>query len=72
VVLGSIVLWFCTGGRVLLGEVAVKSGMSELEQALEALGAECVGMSECPTRKDLLLATASSDALETVQQVNGA
>jgi hypothetical protein len=36
-VLGSILLWFCTGGRVLLGEVAVKSGMSELEQALEAL-----------------------------------
>jgi len=26
VVLGSIVLWFCTGRRVLLGEVAVKSG----------------------------------------------
>jgi hypothetical protein len=29
----------CTGRRVLLGEVAVKSGMSELEQALEALRA---------------------------------
>ena len=28
VVLGSIVLWFCTGRRVLLGEVAVKSGMT--------------------------------------------
>jgi hypothetical protein len=39
VVLGSSLLWFCTGGRVLLGEVAVKSGMTELEQALEALGA---------------------------------
>jgi hypothetical protein len=39
VVLGGSLLWFCTGGRVLLGEVAVKSGMIELEQALEALGA---------------------------------
>jgi hypothetical protein len=37
VVLVSIVLWFCTGRCVLLGEVALKSGMSELEQALEAL-----------------------------------
>jgi hypothetical protein len=45
-------------------EVAVKSGMSELEQALEALGAraECVGTSEFPTRKDVLLVTASPDA----------
>jgi hypothetical protein len=39
VVLGGILLWFCTGRRVLLGEVAVKSGMTELEQALEAVGA---------------------------------
>jgi hypothetical protein len=39
VVLGSIVLWFCTGRRVLLGEVAVKSGMTELERALEAVEA---------------------------------
>ena len=38
-VLSSNVLWFCTGRRVLLGEVAVKSGMTELWQALEALGA---------------------------------
>jgi hypothetical protein len=37
VVLGSIVLWFCTSRRVLLVEVTVKSGMAELEQALEAL-----------------------------------
>jgi hypothetical protein len=28
VVLGNIVLWLCTGGRVLLGEVGVKSDMS--------------------------------------------
>jgi hypothetical protein len=28
VVLGSILLWFCAGRRVLLGEVAVKSGIS--------------------------------------------
>jgi hypothetical protein len=42
----------------------VKSNMSELEQALEALGAraECVGASEFPTRKDVLLVTASPDA----------
>jgi hypothetical protein len=52
----------------------VKSGMTELEQALEALGAraECVRTSEFPTRKDVLLATASSDALDSVQQVKGA
>ena len=37
VVLGSIVLWFCTGRRVLLVEVTVKSGMAGLKQALEAL-----------------------------------
>jgi hypothetical protein len=38
--------------------------MSELEQALEALvaRAECVGTSEFPTRKDVLLVTASPDA----------
>ena len=63
-VLGSIVLWFCTSRRVLLGEVGVKSNMSELEQALEALGArtECVGTWEFPTRKDALLTTTSPDA----------
>ena len=38
-VLSSNVLWFCTGRRVLLGEVVVKSGMNELGQALEVLGA---------------------------------
>jgi hypothetical protein len=37
VVVGSSLLWFCTGRCVLLVEVAVKSGMSELEQTLEAL-----------------------------------
>jgi hypothetical protein len=48
--------------------------MSELEQALEALEAraECVGTSEFPNRKDVLLAIASPDALEIVQQVKGA
>jgi hypothetical protein len=35
--LDSILLWFYADSRVLLGEVAVKSGISELEQALEAL-----------------------------------
>jgi hypothetical protein len=64
VVLGSIFLWFCTGRRVLLVEVTVKSGMSQLEQALEALvaRAECVGVLEFPNRKDVLLVTASPDA----------
>jgi hypothetical protein len=28
VVLGCVLLWFCTGRSVLLGEVAVKSGIS--------------------------------------------
>jgi hypothetical protein len=38
--------------------------MSELEQALEALGAkaECVGASESPTGKDALLTTTPPDA----------
>ena len=36
--MGSSLLKLCTGRRVLLGEVAVKSSMSELEQALQALG----------------------------------
>jgi hypothetical protein len=36
VVLGSSLLWLCTSRRVLLGEVAVKSSRSQLEQALEA------------------------------------
>jgi hypothetical protein len=43
--------------------------MSELEQALEALGAraECVGTSEFPTRKDVLLVTASPDTAKLVK-----
>jgi hypothetical protein len=47
----------------------VKSGMTELEQALEALGdrAECVGTSEFTTREDVLLATASPDANKLVK-----
>jgi hypothetical protein len=38
--------------------------MSELEQALEAFvaRAKCVGTSEFPNRKDVLLVTASPDA----------
>ena len=44
-------------------EVAVRSGHDLVEQALEALGAraKCVGTSEFPTRKDVLLATTSPD-----------
>ncbi len=41
VVLGSIFLWFCTGRSVLLGEVAMESGMTELEQAQETLRERC-------------------------------
>ena len=70
-VLGSMLLWFCAGRRVLLGEVAVKSGMTELEQALGAR-AECVGTSGFTTREDVLLATASPAALQTARQVKGA
>ena len=68
-VLGSIVLWLCTGRRVLLGEDAVKSGMTELEQALEALGAgaERVGTSGFTTREDVLLAAISSSAQKLVK-----
>ena len=52
----------------------MKRGMPELEQTLEALGAkaECVGASGFPTKEDVLLTTASSAALWTVQQVKGA
>jgi hypothetical protein len=67
VVLGSMLLWLCTGRCILLGKVAVKSGMTELEQALEALGAECVGMSEFSTREDVLLATASPSEAKLVK-----
>jgi hypothetical protein len=69
VVLGSSLLLFCTGRSVLLGEVAVKGGMTELEQALEALGAraECVGTSGFTTREDVLLASASPDANKLVK-----
>jgi hypothetical protein len=69
VVLGSSLLWFCTGRCVLLGEVAVTSGMSELEQALEALGAraECVGTSGFTTREDVLLATTSPNEAKLVK-----
>jgi len=47
----------------------VKSSISELEQALEALGAraECVGTSGFTTREDVLLATASPDAAKLVK-----
>ena len=64
----------CTGRRVLLVEVAVKSGMGELEQALapKASRAECVGASEFPTREEVHLGIASPDALVTVEQVKGA
>ena len=54
-VLGSIVLWFRTARRVLLGEVAVKSGMTELEQALEAL--------ERASRQALFCSTSSRSVL---------
>jgi len=52
----------------------VKSGVTKLEQALEALGAraECVGTSGFTTREDVLLATASPAALQTARQVKGA
>jgi hypothetical protein len=46
----------------------VKSGMSELEQALEALGTECVGMSEFSTREDVLLATTSPSEAKLVKR----
>jgi hypothetical protein len=69
VVLGSMFLWFCTGRCVLFGEVAVKSGMTEREQALEALegGAECVGTSGFTTREDVLLATTSPSEAKLVK-----
>jgi hypothetical protein len=69
VVLGSILLLFCTGRRVLLGKVAVKSGMTELEQALEALDGtvECVGTSGFTTREDVLLATTSPSEAKLVK-----
>jgi hypothetical protein len=40
VVLGSMLLWFCTGGRVLLGEVAVKSGMTDRDDSIQRGKAE--------------------------------
>ncbi len=46
----------------------MKSGMSELEQALEALGTECVGMSEFSTREDVLLATTSPSEAKLVKR----
>jgi hypothetical protein len=49
----------------------VKSGMTELEEALGAR-AECVGTSGFTTREDVLLARASPAALQTVRQVKGA
>jgi hypothetical protein len=47
----------------------VKSGMSELEQALEALGdgAERVGTSGFTIREDVLLPTSSPDAAKLVK-----
>jgi hypothetical protein len=47
----------------------VKSGMTELEQALEALGAgaERVGTSGFTTREDVLLAATSSSAQKLVK-----
>jgi hypothetical protein len=74
VVLGSILLWFCTGRRVLrrvlLGKVAVKSGMTELGQGLEALGAraKCVGTSGLTTREDVLLTTTSPSEAKLVKE----
>jgi hypothetical protein len=48
----------------------VKSGMSELEQALEALGAgaERVDTSGFTTRKDVLVASSSPDANKLVKE----
>jgi hypothetical protein len=45
------------------------SGMTELEQALEALGtwAECVGTSGFTTREDVLLATTSPSEAKLVK-----
>jgi hypothetical protein len=48
-----------------------RSGLRDALEALEG-GAECVGTSGFTTREDVLLATTSSDALETVGQVKGA
>jgi hypothetical protein len=49
----------------------VCGGLREALRALED-GAEVVGTSGFTTREDVLLLTASSDALQTVQQVKGA
>jgi hypothetical protein len=49
----------------------VRSGLQDALEALEG-GAECVGTSGFTTREDVLLATASSAALETARQVKGA
>jgi hypothetical protein len=40
VVVGSMLLWFCTNRRVLLGEVAVKSGMTDSDDSIERGKAE--------------------------------
>jgi len=47
----------------------VKSSMSELEQALEALegGAECVGTSGFTTREEVLMATTSPSEAKLVK-----
>jgi hypothetical protein len=70
VVLGSIVLWFCTGRRVLLGEVGVKCGMSVLEQVRDGFrgGAECVGTLGLTTREEVILATISPSAAKLVKE----
>ena len=51
---------------------AIELTRSGLMQALEALegDAECVSTSGFTTREDVLVATASPDALETPRQVN--
>ena len=48
----------------------MKSGMTELEQALEDLGAraERVGTSGFTTREDILLATTSSSEAKLVKE----
>ena len=48
----------------------MKSGMTELEQALEALeaGAKCVGTLGFTTREDVLLATTSPSAAKLVKE----
>jgi hypothetical protein len=52
-------------------EELVREGLHHAVRALEA-GAECVGTSGFTQREDVLLATASSDALQTARRVKGA